>query len=77
LARLRHPGIARHIAARPVEAGDKSDFHGALPVRKTIGRFAQEKGNTVGIESRGFTFNAEAPEIVAFLEIGTQASQLR
>ncbi len=40
-------------------------------------RLAREKGNAVGVESRGFMFNAEAPEIVAFLEIGTQASQLR
>jgi hypothetical protein len=47
----------------------------ALP--EHLVRFAQEKGNTVGIESRGFMFNAEAPEIVAFMEIGTQASQLR
>ena len=40
-------------------------------------RLAREKGNAVGVELRGFMFNAEAPEIVAFLEIGTQASQLR
>lgn len=40
-------------------------------------RFAQEKGHTVGIESRGFMFNAEAPEIVDFFDIGTRASQLR
>jgi hypothetical protein len=40
-------------------------------------RLAREKGNAVGVESRGFMFNAEAPEIVAFLEIGTRASQLR
>ena len=40
-------------------------------------RFAREKGHTVGIESRGFMFNAEAAEIVDFFEIGTRASQLR
>ena len=40
-------------------------------------RFAQEKGNSVGIESRGFMFNAEAAEIVDFFDIGTRASQLR
>lgn len=40
-------------------------------------RFAQEKGNKVGIESRGFMFNAEAAEIVDFFDIGTRASQLR
>lgn len=40
-------------------------------------RFAQEKGHTVGIESRGFMFNAEATEIVDFFDIGTRASQLR
>lgn len=40
-------------------------------------RFAQEKGHTVSIESRGFMFNAEAAEIVDFFDIGTRASQLR
>ena len=40
-------------------------------------RFAQDKGHTVGIESRGFMFNAEAAEIVDFFDIGTRASQLR
>jgi len=40
-------------------------------------RFAQDKGHTVGVESRGFMFNAEAAEIVDFFDIGTRASQLR
>jgi hypothetical protein len=40
-------------------------------------RYAQEKGHNVGIESRGFMFNAEAAEIVDFFDIGTRASQLR
>lgn len=40
-------------------------------------RFAQEKGHKVGIESRGFMFNAEAAELVDFFDIGTRASQLR
>jgi hypothetical protein len=40
-------------------------------------RFAQDKGHSVGIESRGFIFNAEAAEIVDFFDIGTRASQLR
>lgn len=40
-------------------------------------KFAQEKGHTVSMESRGFMFNAEAPEIVDFFDIGTRASQLR
>jgi hypothetical protein len=40
-------------------------------------RFAQDKGHVVGIESRGFMFNAEAAEIVDFFDIGTRASQLR
>ncbi|ECH3817398.1 VWA domain-containing protein [Salmonella enterica subsp. enterica] len=39
--------------------------------------FAQEKGHTVGAESRGFMFNAEAAELVDFFDIGTRASQLR
>lgn len=40
-------------------------------------RFAQEKGFTVGMESRGFMFNADAVQIVDFFDIGTRASQLR
>lgn len=40
-------------------------------------KFAQDKGHTVGNESRGFMFNAEAAEIVDFFDIGTRASQLR
>jgi len=40
-------------------------------------KFAQEKGFQVSMESRGFMFNAEAPEIVDFFDIGTRASQLR
>lgn len=40
-------------------------------------KFAQEKGHNVSTESRGFMFNAEAPEIVDFFDIGTRASQLR
>jgi hypothetical protein len=40
-------------------------------------RFAQDKGFKAGIESRGFMFNGDAPEIVDFFDIGTRASQLR
>lgn len=40
-------------------------------------RFAQEKGFEVGMESRGFMFNADAVQIVDFFDIGTRASQLR
>jgi len=40
-------------------------------------RFAQEKGFQVGMESRGFMFNADAVQIVDFFDIGTRASQLR
>ena len=40
-------------------------------------RFAQEKGFSVGMESRGFMFNADAVQIVDFFDIGTRASQLR
>ena len=39
--------------------------------------FAQEKGFQVGMESRGFMFNADAVQIVEFFDIGTRASQLR
>lgn len=40
-------------------------------------RYAQEKGFPVGMESRGFMFNADAVQIVDFFDIGTRASQLR
>lgn len=40
-------------------------------------RFAQEKGFKVGMESRGFMFNADAVQIVDFFDIGTRAAQLR
>lgn len=40
-------------------------------------RAAQEKGFAVGMESRGFMFNADAVQIVDFFDIGTRASQLR
>jgi hypothetical protein len=40
-------------------------------------RFAQDKEYKVGMESRGFMFNADAVEIVEFFDIGTRASQLR
>jgi len=40
-------------------------------------RFAEEKGFTVGMEARGFMFNADAVQIVDFFDIGTRASQLR
>jgi hypothetical protein len=41
-------------------------------------RVAQEKGFAVGIESKGFVFNADdAVQIVDFFDIGTRASQLR
>lgn len=40
-------------------------------------KFAQEKHPKVSLESRGFMFNAQAPEIVDFFDIGTRASQLR
>jgi hypothetical protein len=40
-------------------------------------RFAQEKGFSVGMEARGFMFNADAVQIVDFFDIGTRASQLR
>lgn len=40
-------------------------------------RFALEKGFKVERGSRGFMFNADAPEIVDFFDIGTRAAQLR
>lgn len=40
-------------------------------------KFAQSKGSSVAMESRGFLFNAEAVQLVDFFDIGTRASQLR
>jgi hypothetical protein len=52
-------------------------FRMSNPLPEHLIRFAQEKGFQVGIESRGFMFNADAPLIVDFFDIGTRASQLR
>lgn len=47
------------------------------PLPPHLQHVASEKGFTVSNESRGFMFNAEAPEIVDFFDIGTRAAQLR
>jgi hypothetical protein len=52
-------------------------FRMSSPLPDHLVRFAQEKGFTVSMESRGFMFNADAVEIVDFFDIGTRASQLR
>jgi hypothetical protein len=40
-------------------------------------QFAQDKGFTVSMESRGFMFNADAVQLVDFLDIGTRSANLR
>lgn len=40
-------------------------------------QYAQEKSIKVGMEARGFMFNADAVDIVDFFDIGTRATQLR
>jgi hypothetical protein len=52
-------------------------FRMSSPLPEHLIRFAQEKGLQVGMESRGFMFNADAVQIVDFFDIGTRASQLR
>ena len=52
-------------------------FRMSSQLPKHLVDFAQEKELKVGVESRGFMFNAEAVEIVDFFDIGTRASQLR
>lgn len=52
-------------------------FRMSSPLPDHLIRFAQEKGFKVGMESRGFMFNADAVQIVDFFDIGTRASQLR
>ena len=52
-------------------------FRMSSPLPEHLVRFAQEKGYTVGSESRGFMFKADAVQIVEFFDIGTRASQLR
>lgn len=52
-------------------------FRMSSPLPDHLIRFAQEKGFTVNMESRGFMFNADAVQIVDFFDIGTRASQLR
>lgn len=52
-------------------------FRMSSPLPEHLIRYAQEKGFAVGMESRGFMFNADAVQIVDFFDIGTRASQLR
>ena len=52
-------------------------FRMSSPLPDHLIRFAQEKGFKVGMESRGFMFNADASQIVDFFDIGTRASELR
>jgi hypothetical protein len=52
-------------------------FRMSSPLPDHVARYAREKGFSVGLESRGFMYNAEAPEIVDFFDIGTRATQLR
>lgn len=64
------------------EAGLPDDYAKLLfrmssPLPHHLIKFAEEKGFKVGMESRGFMFNADAVQIVDFFDIGTRASQLR
>lgn len=52
-------------------------FRMSSPLPDHLIRFAQNDGAAVTMEARGFTFNAEAAEIVQFFDIGTRAAQLR
>lgn len=52
-------------------------FRMSSPLPDHLIRFAQNDGAGVAMEARGFTFNAEAAEIVQFFDIGTRAAQLR
>lgn len=52
-------------------------FRMSSPLPDHLIRFAQQQGNSVGLESRGFFFNADTVGIVDFFDIGTRASQLR
>ncbi|WP_321865381.1 vWA domain-containing protein [Paraburkholderia tropica] len=52
-------------------------FRMSSPLPDHLIRFAQNDGAAVAMEARGFTFNAEASEIVQFFDIGTRAAQLR
>ena len=51
-------------------------FRMSSPLPEHLVNFAQEKDFNVGMESRGFMFNAEAVQLVEFFEIGTRASQM-
>ncbi len=70
---IRFPSSASSLP----DAYAKMLFRMSSQLPEHLIRFAQDKGHTVSIESRGFMFNAEAPEIVDFFDIGTRASQLR
>ena len=72
-AAIRFPSI---ISGLPDDYA-KLLFRMSSQLPEHLVKFAQEGGNNVGIELRGFMFNAEAAEIVDFFDIGTRASQLR
>lgn len=47
-------------------------FRMSSPLPDHLIKFAQGKGHQVGMESRGFIFNADPVQIVEFLDIGTK-----
>jgi hypothetical protein len=49
-------------------------FRMSSPLPEHLIKFAHGKGFNVGMESRGFIFNAEAVQIVEFFDIGTRAA---
>jgi hypothetical protein len=52
-------------------------FRMSSQLPKHLIEIAEKEKHAVAAGSRGFMFNAEAAEIVAFFDIGTRASQLR
>lgn len=76
------PSSANPIAFPVTETGLPNQyaqmlFHMSSVLPEHLIRFAQDKEYKVGMESRGFMFNADAVDIVEFFDIGTRASQLR
>jgi hypothetical protein len=49
-------------------------FRMSSPLPEHLVKFAQQKGFTVSMESRGFIFNADPVQIVEFFDIGTRAA---
>ena len=78
--------ISSHSAAPIIFPGDEAglpDDYARMLFRMSsllpdkLRQAAQSEGLNVGVQSRGFVFNADLVELIRFLDIGTRPSNLR